>query len=115
MRFYYVYIVKCSDDSLYAGITNNLDRRIKEHNYGLNKGSYTYDKRPVELIFHQEFMQFEQAEKFEKKIKKWSRKKKLALANGDFQLLRKLSECKNETHHKNFNPSTTSETTKDID
>lgn len=101
MRFYYVYIVKCSDESLYTGLTNNLERRLKEHNYGLNDNSYTSKRRPVHLIFHQEFMQFEQAEFFEKKIKKWSRAKKLAMANGDWDLLPLLAECKNETHHKN--------------
>ncbi|MGS2740915.1 GIY-YIG nuclease family protein [Sinomicrobium sp. M5D2P17] len=102
MKFYFVYIVKCSDDSLYTGLTNNLERRIKEHNNGLNKDSYTYRRRPVKLIFHQEFMQFEQAEIFEKKLKKWSRKKKLALIAGNSELLQTLSECRNKTHYKNF-------------
>lgn len=46
-------------------------------------------------------MQFEQASAFEKKIKKWSRGKKLALANEEFDRLKILAECKNETHAKN--------------
>jgi len=96
-------MVKCSDDSIYTGLTNNLERRVKEHNFGLNDNSYTSQRRPVRLIFHQEFIQFEQAEYFEKKIKKWSRKKKLALANEDFEILPLLAECKNETHFKNKN------------
>ncbi len=104
MKYYYVYIVECSDKSLYTGLTNNLERRISEYNYGLNNNSYTFTRRPVKLLFHQEFMQFEQAERFEKKIKKWSRKKKLALANGDFDLLKLLSECKNESHSRNYLP-----------
>ena len=101
MKFYYVYIVTCSDKSLYTGLPNDLERRLKEHNFGLNDNSYTTKRRPVELIFQQEFMQFEQAEYFEKKIKKWSKKKKLALANGDFDRLPFLAECKNESHFKN--------------
>lgn len=104
MKFYYVYIVECSDKSLYVGLINNIERRINEHNFGVNDNSYTSTRIPVNLIFHQEFVQFQQAEKFEKKIKKWSRKKKLALASDDFDLLKLLSECKNETHSINYEP-----------
>ena len=95
-------MLECSDNSIYVGLTNNLDRRFKEHQLGLKSDCYTYDRRPLKLIFHQEFMQFEQAEIFEKKIKKWSRSKKLALANSHFKLLKDLSVCKNETNSKNF-------------
>jgi len=104
MKFYYVYIVKCSDKSLYVGLTNNIERRVDEHNFGIHDNSYTSTRRPVRLIFHQEFIQFQQAEKFEKKIKKWSRKKKLALANDDFDLLKLLSECRNKSNSKNYSP-----------
>ena len=104
MKGYYVYIVMCKDKSLYVGITNSIDRRIAEHNEGLIKNSYTYNKRPAELIFRQKFIQFEQAEQFEKKIKKWSKNKKLALANGDFEALKDLASCKNKSHSKNHMP-----------
>ncbi|WP_106791581.1 GIY-YIG nuclease family protein [Aquimarina sp. Aq78] len=104
MKCYYVYIVECSDKSLYTGLTNNLERRINEHNYGYNDNSYTSTRRPVKLIFNQEFIQFEQAERFEKKIKKWSKKKKIALANDNFDLLKLLSECKNKSNSKNYSP-----------
>ncbi len=101
MKTYYVYILKCSDGLLYTGVTNNISRRLVEHHEGLNKGSFNYKRRPVELIFHQDFNDIEQAIYFEKKIKKWSAKKKLALANEDFDLLKLLAECKNESHSKN--------------
>ena len=101
MKFYYVYIVECSDVSLYTGLTNNLDRRLKEHNFGSKDNSYTSKRRPVKLIWHQEFMQFEQAEYYEKRVKKWSRAKKLALENEEYDLLPLLAECKNESHAKN--------------
>lgn len=52
------------------------------------------------MIFHQEFNDVNQAIYFEKKIKKWSSKKKLALVNDDFNRLQILSECKNFTHSK---------------
>ena len=94
-------MVECADESIYTGLTNNVDRRLKEHNFGSIANSYTSKRRPVKLIWHQEFMQFAQAEYFEKKIKKWSRAKKLALANDDYDMLPLLAECRNESHAKN--------------
>lgn len=93
-------MLKCSDSLLYVGLTNNIQRRFEEHENGINKNCFTYKRRPVELIFNQVFNDVEQAIFFEKKIKKWSSKKKLALANGDFDMLKILSECRNATHSK---------------
>jgi len=101
MKFYYVYIVQCFDNKLYTGITNNIKRRLEEHNKGISKTSFTYSRRPVKLIFQQEFIDVNQAISFEKKIKKWSRMKKIALVNGDYETIQKLAACKNETHFKN--------------
>ena len=100
MKKYYVYILKCSDSLLYVGLTNNMQRRFEEHENGINKSCFTFKRRPVKLIFNQVFNDIEQAIFFEKKIKKWSSKKKLALANGDFDMLKILSECRNATHSK---------------
>ncbi|QTD37254.1 GIY-YIG nuclease family protein [Polaribacter batillariae] len=100
MNRYFVYILECSDKLLYTGITNNLERRFEEHQKGLNKSCFTFKRRPVKLIFNQEFNDVEQAIYFEKKIKKWSKKKKLALTNDDFDMLEILSECQKATHHK---------------
>lgn len=105
MKLYYVYILKCSDGLTYTGITNDISRRFEEHQKGLNKNSFTFKRRPILLIFKQEFNDVNQAICFEKKIKKWSGKKKLALANGDFYMIQILSECRNETHSK-YNPET---------
>ncbi len=101
MKLYYVYILLCSDGLTYTGMTNNISRRFEEHQRGLNKSCFTYKRRPVELVFHQEFNDVEQAIYFEKRIKNWSGKKKLALANGDIDLLKLLAQCSNETHAKN--------------
>ena len=98
MKSYYVYILQCNDDLFYTGITNNLSRRLEEHTHGLNKNCFTYNRRPIQLIFHQEFNDVIQAIYFEKKIKKWSSRKKLALANGDYNMLQILAECRNATH-----------------
>jgi len=100
MKSYYIYILECSDGLLYTGFTNNISRRLDEHQNGLNKTCFTYKRRPLELIFHQEFNDVEQAIYFEKKIKKWSAQKKRALANGDFEMLQILAECRNMTHSK---------------
>lgn len=99
MKFYYVYILLCTDGLTYTGITDNIARRLSEHQNGTNKTAFTYRRRPVKLIFQQEFNDVLQAIYFEKKLKKWSAKKKIALANGDFNLLQILAECRNATHH----------------
>ncbi|MCP9199492.1 GIY-YIG nuclease family protein [Gramella sp. GC03-9] len=102
MKKYFVYILECSDGLLYTGITNDPDRRLNEHNSGLDRESFTFKRRPVKIIFLQDFSDVEQAIYFEKKIKKWSSKKKLALAKGEYDFLPLLSECKNSSHSKNY-------------
>ncbi|MBS7255528.1 GIY-YIG nuclease family protein [Flavobacterium branchiicola] len=102
MKLYYVYILKCSDGSYYTGMTNNINRRLDEHNYGVNKESYTYNKRPLELVFCTEFNDVIQAISFEKQVKGWSRKKKEAIINDKWEDLKKLSVCLNKTAHKNY-------------
>ena len=77
-----------------------MSRRFEEHQKGLNKTCFTYKRRPLELIFHQEFNDVEQAIYFEKKIKNWSAQKKRALANEDYNMLQILAECRNMTHSK---------------
>ncbi|HMI06079.1 MAG TPA: GIY-YIG nuclease family protein [Flavobacterium sp.] len=100
MKFYYVYILKCKDNSLYTGITNDLERRINEHNDGKLRKAYTFSRRPVQLKFYQEFTEPNQAIYFEKKLKNWSKLKKEALIAGDFDLLQTLAECRNATNSK---------------
>ena len=76
----YVYIVKCSDDTLYTGCTNNLEKRILTHNKG--KGAkYTKSRLPVEVVYYEEFEDKIEAMKREYAIKKLSRKQKLKLIN----------------------------------
>lgn len=74
----YTYILKCKDDSLYTGWTNDLKKRITSHNAG--KGAkYTKARRPVELVYYEEFQTREEAMKREYAIKQLSRKEKEAL------------------------------------
>jgi putative endonuclease len=102
MKFYYVYILKCNDNSLYVGITSDIERRVLEHNAGKYSEAYTHSRRPVELVFYQDFMEPNQAIEFEKKIKKWSRAKKQCLIDDNYDKLQKLSECRNVTHCSNI-------------
>ena len=101
MKLYYVYILKCSDNSYYTGITNNLERRIVQHLRGIQKVCYTYSRRPVELVFYSMFNDVLQAIAFEKQIKGWSRKKKQAIINDEWDKLKQLAVCKNESHSDN--------------
>ena len=100
MKSYYIYIIECADGLLYTGFTNNLSRRLEEHQLGRNKNSFTHNRRPLRLIFQQGFNNVEHAIYFEKKIKRWSAQKKRAISNDDFEMLQILSECRNMTHFK---------------
>jgi putative endonuclease len=66
---YYVYIVECNDKSYYIGVTNNIERRLWEHNYSDNKLTYTFGRRPVILKYCQRFQDITQAIAWEKQMK----------------------------------------------
>ena len=71
----YTYIVRCKDGSLYTGCTNDIEKRIKAHNEG--KGAkYTKSRRPVKLVYYEEFQTKEEAMKREYAIKHMRRKEK---------------------------------------
>ena len=87
----YVYILRCADQSYYVGCTHaNLDKRIVEHNAG-TFGGYTAQRRPVELVYHQDFDRLTDAHAAERQLKRWSRAKKEALIRGDYDALRSLA------------------------
>ncbi len=77
---YYFYILQCRDGTLYCGITNNLDRRVKQHNFG--KGSkYVKTHGGGTIVYSENFSTINQALKREVEVKKWKRAKKLLLIN----------------------------------
>lgn len=77
---YFVYIVKCADDTLYTGIATNLEKRIKKHNGVLKGGAkYTRNKRPVNLVYSEEFQTRSLALKREAEIKRMTRAEKEVL------------------------------------
>ena len=88
----FVYILRCVDGSYYVGSTrDSLESRVTQHNSGLF-GGYTKSRRPVELAFSQEFDRITDAVAAERQIKGWSRAKKEALINRDFDLLVQLAK-----------------------
>lgn len=91
---YFVYILECADGSYYVGITNNLEIRIEQHNSGYDPRAYTFTRRPVVCKYYQRFTLIEQAIEFEKQLKGWSRKKKEALFNEDWDEVKRLSNLK---------------------
>jgi putative endonuclease len=86
---WYVYILECKNNDLYTGITNNLERRIKEHKRGKG-GKFTKSFKVKKLLYSELFSTKSQALRREAQIKGWTRKKKLALIKGDVKLLRQL-------------------------
>jgi putative endonuclease len=78
---FYVYILKCADKSLYTGCTNNLERRLKQHNDSKSGAHYTKIRRPVALVYSEKFNKFGNARRRESEIKSWPRENKLALIN----------------------------------
>ena len=76
---YHLYILECADTTLYVGSTNNLEKRLREHNELKSGAHYTKIRRPVVLKYNEELPTLSDARKREAEIKKWSRQKKLAL------------------------------------
>jgi len=76
MKNWYLYIVRCSDGSLYTGVTTDIDRRILEHNYGMKAAKYTRSRRPVRLVYEESCKDHSTALKREYQIKRLSKEKK---------------------------------------
>ncbi|MGF1630945.1 MAG: GIY-YIG nuclease family protein [Kiloniellaceae bacterium] len=87
-------MLRCADGSYYVGSTRkSLEERLAEHNAGLPK-SYTCSRRPVSLVWSQEFENVTDAIAAERQIKGWSRAKKEALIRSDFETIRRLASRK---------------------
>ncbi len=77
-----MYLLKCANDSLYCGITNNLEKRLRQHNGELKGGAkYTRANAPCELVYQEEFIDRSSASKREYEIKQMNRESKLLLIN----------------------------------
>lgn len=78
---YYVYILFCTDGTMYTGITSDLERRVAEHNSSAKGAKYTKGRRPVKVVYTAEFPDKSSALKEEIRIKKMTRKEKLEIIN----------------------------------
>ena len=76
---YYLYILRCADNTLYTGITTETKRRVDEHNSSELGAKYTRGRRPVVLMYSKEFITRAEATKEECRIKKLSKEQKLEL------------------------------------
>jgi len=75
-----VYILECSDKSLYVGCTNNLEKRLRQHNESKNGAHYTKIRRPVELLYSETFDTLKEGRQREAEIKRMNRSEKLLIA-----------------------------------
>jgi predicted GIY-YIG superfamily endonuclease len=87
---FWVYILRCADNSYYTGHTDNLEERIAKHQMGETEG-YTSTRLPVTLMFLEEFPTREEALRCERQIKGWGRKKKEALMRRDWAEVSRLA------------------------
>ncbi len=88
----FVYILRCADGSFYTGITRrSVEERLSEHNGGVLPGFYTASRLPVELLYSEAHLRYDEAVAAERRIKGWSRAKKLAYVRGDFERLSRLA------------------------
>jgi len=88
---FYVYVVRCSDRTLYIGHAENPQIRVKAHNDG-HGAAYTFKRRPVSLVYSEAFHSEAEAVERERQLKRWSRAKKEALVAGDLRVLKRLSK-----------------------
>jgi len=90
----FLYILRCKDGAYYVGTTrDSLELRVEQHNAGSFDG-FTSLRRPVELVFHQEFDRITDAIAAERQVKGWRRAKKEALISGKYELLPRLAKRK---------------------
>jgi predicted GIY-YIG superfamily endonuclease len=92
---FWCYMLHCADRSFYVGHTDDLEVRIAQHRTGTLRG-YTSTRRPVTLVWSDEFPSRYEALSAERQIKGWSRAKKLALIRGDWKLIGLLARNKQE-------------------
>ena len=87
---FWAYMLRCADGSYYVGHTDDLEARVAAHQSGLIEG-YTQKRRPVTLVWSQDFAERDEAFRAERRIKGWSRAKKEAFARGDWDAVQLLS------------------------
>jgi predicted GIY-YIG superfamily endonuclease len=97
---FFVYILLCSNEAYYIGLTNDLIKRFAEHEEGKYANCYTFNRRPLKLAYYETIPFLKEAVERETQLKKWSRKKKEALIRQDYHKLHLLAECQNLSHSR---------------
>jgi predicted GIY-YIG superfamily endonuclease len=90
---FWAYMLHCRGGAFYVGHTDNLERRIAQHETGAIKG-FTSSRLPVKLVWSQEFTTRFEAKETERQLKGWSRLKKMALIRGDWTRISDLARSK---------------------
>ncbi len=104
---FFVYLLRCSDNSYYCGQTDSIDSRLQQHQEG--KIGYTSTRKPVELVWQGEFETRAGAIEFEQQIKGWSRAKKEALIRGDWEGIKQLAKPQSTSKLNTITPSVRAE------
>ncbi|MBJ7377465.1 GIY-YIG nuclease family protein, partial [Sphingobium sp.] len=100
---FHAYMLRCADGSYYLGHTDNLEQRVAQHHSGDIPG-YTQSRRPVALVWSQDFGTRDEALSAEQQIKGWSRKKKEALIVGDWDAIRQAARKSFDTGLRQAQP-----------
>lgn len=94
MKKFYLYILKCSDDSFYIGHNDDLEKRLAQHTQADISNCYTASRLPVKLVYAEALASRIEALSAEQKIKRWTRKKKEALISQNWELVSQLAKKK---------------------
>jgi len=98
---YAIHILKCSDSTYYTGLPKDLDYRVWEHQTGANPESYTFDHRPIKLVWSVVTESYQEAFQWERKIKGWSRAKKEALIRDDIEGIHEIVKSERKQREQN--------------
>jgi putative endonuclease len=102
---YIVYILKCADGSYYTGSTDDIKKRLWQHEQGVEPSAYTYSRRPVKLLWaSEETRYYYDALRWERQIKGWSRAKKEALIRGEFDTIHEIVKAERKRRAQNKKP-----------
>jgi predicted GIY-YIG superfamily endonuclease len=88
---FYLYILKCINGAYYIGHTDNIEQRLSQHHLGAINGCYTQSRRPLELLYVQDFPTRDAAFHAERQVKGWSHKKKEAFIKGNWEEIKTLN------------------------
>jgi predicted GIY-YIG superfamily endonuclease len=100
---FWIYMLQCAEGSYYVGHTEDLEYRLGQHHAGTFVTCYTFQRRPLRLVFSQDFGTREEALEAERRIKGWSRAKKQALIAGNWGEINRLGRGKHR--HQRTKPA----------